>query len=121
LRSPLQPAAPRSHREEGEEAMIRYLLAFAGVVLLVYTAASALTQVQPGERAVVRRFGRLLAEKPGPGLYRGLPWGMETVERVPVGRVRRISIGVIDNDEPNPDVVPAGQLVTGDHNLVNVQ
>jgi membrane protease subunit HflK len=101
--------------------MRRYLLYAALAVLLVVTAVSALTQVQPGERAVVRRFGRLLAENPGPGLYRGLPWGIDKVERVPVGRVRRVTIGYIEEEEADRTVVPNGQLLTGDHNLVNVQ
>jgi modulator of FtsH protease HflK len=101
--------------------MMRFLLVLAGVGLLLYSVGTALTQVQPGERAVVRRFGRMLPDKPGPGLYRGLPWGMEQVDRVPVGRVRRITVGYVDEQEPDPSVVPVGQLLTGDHNLVNVQ
>jgi membrane protease subunit HflK len=100
---------------------MRYLLYLAGVVLLVATAASALTQVQPGERAVVRRFGRLLSENPGPGLYRGLPWGIEQVERVSVGRVRRVAVGYSEEEDQDKSVTPPGQLLTGDHNLVNVQ
>jgi membrane protease subunit HflK len=91
-----------------------------GGVLLVVTAATALTRVQPGERAVVRRFGRILDDRPGPGLYRGWPWGAEQVERVPVGKVRNVIVGFTGADE-DPGVTPAGQLLTGDHNLVNVQ
>ena len=70
--------------------MKRTILLVLGVAALLYTAMTALTQVAPGEKAVVRRFGRVLADKPGPGLYRGLPWGMEQVDRVPVGMVRRV-------------------------------
>jgi modulator of FtsH protease HflK len=101
--------------------MTRVLLLLAAAGLLFYTAATALTQVRPGERGVVRRFGRMLVEQPGPGLYRGLPWGMEQVDRVPVSRVRRISIGFAENEEQDQNIIPAGQLLTGDHNLVNVQ
>jgi membrane protease subunit HflK len=100
--------------------MLRFLILSAVVLVLVYTVATALTQVEPGERAVVRRFGRVLAEKPGPGLYRGLPWGMERVDRVPVGKVRPIRVGFTGKDD-EPGSTPAGQLLTGDHNLVNVQ
>ncbi|HMF18683.1 MAG TPA: hypothetical protein VKE98_15860, partial [Gemmataceae bacterium] len=50
------------------------------VVLLVVTVASAVTEIKPGERGVVRRFGRIVAT-PGPGLYIGLPWGIDRVDR----------------------------------------
>jgi membrane protease subunit HflK len=101
--------------------MKRTLLFTAGMLALVLTAATAFTQVAPGERAVVRRFGRVQEHKPGPGLYRGLPWGMERVDRVPVGMVRRVSVGFTGLDSDDPSGTPAGQLLTGDHNLVNVQ
>lgn len=101
--------------------MKRLLLGAAVVILLLATAATALTLVQPGERAVVRRFGRMLVDSPGPGLYRGLPWGMDKVDRVQVGRVRRVAVGYIEDEEADRTVTPPGQLLTGDHNLVNVQ
>src|SRR5207248_15281 len=91
-----------------------------GFVLLI-TAITAITRVDPGERAVVRRFGRVLTDKPGPGLYIGLPWGMERVDRVQVGMVRRVSVGVTGAGDEEGAVAPAGQFLTGDHNLVNVQ
>ncbi len=101
--------------------MRRLLIALVGIGLVIYTAASALTPVQPGELAVVRRFGRMLPENPGPGLYRGLPWGIEQVDRVLVGRVRRVTVGFDENQEAEAGTTPVGQLLTGDHNLVNVQ
>src|SRR5262249_49852402 len=55
-----------------------------------------------------------------PGLWVGLPWGMDKVDRVVVDQVRSVSVGYAD-EEASPDVTPAGQLLTGDHNLVNVQ
>lgn len=100
--------------------MQRFILFLLLTVLLLYTAATAVTQVQPGERAVVRRFGRVLPNKPGPGLYVGLPWGIDRVDRVAVGRVRRVSVGFGLDDADAEFATPAGQLLTGDHNLVNV-
>src|SRR5437879_10778191 len=64
-------------------------------IILVALGAYLLTgiaQVRPGERAVVRRFGRVVAQ-PLPGLWIGLPWGMDRVDRVPVSFVRRAYIG----------------------------
>ena len=56
------------------------LLCAAVVVLLALSyALTGVTQVQPGERAVVRRLGRVLEEQPGPGLWFGLPWGIDVV------------------------------------------
>jgi membrane protease subunit HflK len=100
--------------------MPRFLLTLLLLVILLYTAATAVTQVQPGERAVVRRFGRILPDQPGPGLYIGLPWGIDQVERVAVGRVRRVSVGFDPDNADQESATPAGQLLTGDHNLVNV-
>jgi membrane protease subunit HflK len=98
---------------------MRYLIA----VLLLGTIGyllTGVTQVRPGERAVVRRFGRVI-DKPGPGLWIGLPYGMDRVDRVPVDLVRRIVIGYDANAEDNFETTPDGQLLTGDQNLVNIQ
>src|SRR5947209_14383371 len=94
------------------------LLVGAVSAFVVWTALSALTQVGPGERAVVRRLGRMLPDKPGPGLFIGLPWGLDQVARVPVGRVKRVLVGLENRDDDEQGDTPAGQLLTGDHNLV---
>jgi membrane protease subunit HflK len=97
---------------------MRYLIGLGVLGLLVSVVLTAFTQVQPGEIAVVRRFGRVLDYHPGPGLYVGLPWGLERVDRVEVDRVRRVKVGSFG--ESDREATPAGQLLTGDHNLVNV-
>jgi membrane protease subunit HflK len=99
--------------------MRRVLLLVGGLLLLAYLA-TGVTEVRPGERAVVRRFGRVLDDKPGPGLWIGLPWGMDRVDRVSVDSVRRVVVGYREEEEGSPSA-PPGQLLTGDHNLVNVQ
>jgi membrane protease subunit HflK len=88
------------------------------LVLLGY-ALTGVVQVLPGERAVVRRFGRVLEERPEPGLWIGLPWGMDRVDRVAVDRVQSVTVGYQEQD--GSIAMPAGQMLTGDHNLVNVQ
>jgi membrane protease subunit HflK len=90
-------------------------------MLVALTAWSAITRVEPGERAVVRRFGRILPNKPGPGLYVGLPWGFDRVDRVPVSRVRSVLVGLGEISDEDLRDTPAGQMLTGDHNLVDVQ
>jgi membrane protease subunit HflK len=97
---------------------MRYLLGIAALLLVAYLL-TGVTQVRPGERAVVRRFGRVLEEKPEPGLWVGLPWGMDRVDRIAVDLVRPVEVGYRGDDDP--ETTPAGQLLTGDHNLVNLR
>src|SRR5438874_13815100 len=93
----------------------RYLfLLAAGAYLL-----TGVYQVGPDERAVVRRFGQVVA-RPGPGLGVGLPWGVDRVDRVPVRTVRQVRVGY-DPEAGAPGTTPQGQMLTGDQNLVNVQ
>ena len=94
---------------------LRYLLFF----LLVAWLLTGLAQIRPEERAVVRRFGKVVA-KPGPGLWVGLPWGIDRIDRVPLATVRRVSVCYQPGTPDDTGATP-GQLLTGDQNLVNVQ
>jgi membrane protease subunit HflK len=97
---------------------MRYL---AGLAVLVFLASlySGVAQVREGERVVVRRFGKVVAT-PGPGLWIGLPWGMDRIDRV-TDLLRRVPVGFDPNEDDFGQTTPPGQLLTGDHNLVNVQ
>src|SRR5260370_21660614 len=95
-------------------------LRYAVLLILVGYLLTGVRQVSPGERAGVRGFGRVV-ELPGPGLWIGLPYGMDRVDRVPVDLVRRVRVGYQPDAEENEQTTPPGQLLTGDHNLVNVQ
>ena len=88
-------------------------------LLLVGYVLTGVVQVSPGERAVVCRFGRVLPTQAEPGLWIGLPFGIDRVDRVPIDRVRNVVVGY--QDEEAGQTVPAGQMLTGDHNLVNLQ
>ena len=50
-------------------------------------------RVWPGERIVVRRFGRILAPDWGPGLHWGAPLGIDCFDRVRTDEVRRLNVG----------------------------
>ena len=95
---------------------LRYLLVLAIFIYLL----TGISQVKPEERGVVRRFGQVVA-RPGPGLWVGLPWGIDRIDRVPVRTTQQLTVGY--NLENWSDVAgtPPGQFLTGDHNLVNVQ
>ncbi|HEY3787949.1 MAG TPA: SPFH domain-containing protein, partial [Urbifossiella sp.] len=95
---------------------IRYFL----IALLAAYLLTGLAQVRPEERAVVRRFGQVVA-RPGPGLWIGFPWGIDRVDRVPVRTVRQISAGFVPETAFDSPGTPLGQYLTGDQNLVNVQ
>lgn len=96
---------------------LRYILAAALVLYLL----TGISQVRPEERGVVRRFGRVAAH-PGPGLWVGLPWGVDRLDRVPVRTTRQLTTGFDpETGFDAPGGSPRGQFVTGDHNLVNVQ
>src|SRR5205807_2334626 len=90
------------------------------ILLVVAWLLTGVTQVRPGERGVVRRFGRVVAT-PTAGLWLGPPWGVESVERVRVDWVRRVTVGYVSEADESGDAAPSGQLLTGDQNLVNVQ
>ncbi len=101
--------------------MWRYGFYLLSLIFGVWTVASALTQVQSHECAVIRRFGRILDTKPGQGLHISWPWGIDRVDLAPVGRERSIKVGFVEKKDDDDNIVPFGQMVTGDHNLVNVQ
>ncbi len=98
---------------------MRYRWFIVAALLSAYLL-TGLVQIRPGERGVVRRFGRLLDRRLEPGLSLQLPWGMDRVDRVAVDRVQSVVAGYRE-DDGSGDTMPAGQLLTGDHNLVNVQ
>src|SRR5581483_10965163 len=110
-----QPCRPSS-RGGRDMRYLRILL----VVFIVAYLLTGVVQIRPGERGVVRRFGRLLAERLEPGLSIQLPWGMDRVDTVAVDRVQSVTVGY-QQDDSFGETMPSGQLLTGDHNLVNVQ
>jgi Cu+-exporting ATPase len=111
----------------------------AGLALLLALgyALSGLTQVEAGEVAVVRRFGRPLDDDLGPGLYWRWPWPVEEVTRVRPEAVRDVEIGfrtdpktarqLVAGDWSNPHggdgmvrVPDEAVMITGDGNLVEL-
>lgn len=94
-------AAPSRHRHP------RILVpAVAGLLLAIYIGSGFYT-VQPGEAAVVRRFGQV-TEQAGPGLHFRWPSPIERVDVVAVDQVRRVE-------------TPPTQMLTGDENLISVR
>jgi membrane protease subunit HflK len=93
-------------------------------VLLVLWLATGIYIVQPGEQAVVRRFGKV-NRTTGPGPHFHIPQPIEQVDKVAVEKIRRIEIGFRTID-PGPPArykfVPAeSHMLTGDEQIVDAQ
>jgi membrane protease subunit HflK len=99
---------------------MRYLLWTLVLIGIGVYLLSGMTQIRPGERGVVRRFGRIV-DKPGPGLWIGFPAGIDRVDRVAVDRVQRVLVGYQPEGDETGLTTPPGQLLTGDQNLINLQ
>ncbi|WP_446786823.1 FtsH protease activity modulator HflK [Macellibacteroides fermentans] len=91
-------------------------------VLATYLLSGVYT-VNPGEQAVVRRFGAVLPQVVSEGLHYRLPFPIDQVQKVNVSEIRRADIGMLlpehihqPNEEPQ-DI----QLLTGDENIVTVK
>ncbi len=98
--------------------MRRFL--YLGLIALAIYSLTGLAQVGPDERAVVRRFGEVVA-RPGPGLWIGFPYGIDRIDRVPVRVVRQLPVGYNAEESNDAPGLPRGQLLTGDQNLVNLK
>ena len=68
----------------------------ARVIALVAVAMyllSGIYVVQPDERGVVKRFGRVVAADIQPGIHYRIPWPVDSVARPQVTAIKRMSIG----------------------------
>ncbi len=76
------------------------LLLFQLVSLL---ALSTIVVVEPGEQAVIERFGQFRGKDIGPGLHFKWPWPFERVQIVP-GGIRQIALGAHMEEGRLPDM-----------------
>jgi regulator of protease activity HflC (stomatin/prohibitin superfamily) len=90
---------------------------YIGIGLFVLAAAYGFYQVGPGERGVVRRFGREMVQVE-PGLHFAIPF-IDEVDKVNVEKIHRIEVGFRGEDEQI--VKDEALMLTGDENIVAVQ
>ncbi len=101
--------AGHAHRHPLASASVwRAFVPAAVLVLLALYLLSGFYAVQPGEAAVVRRFGNVIAGTVGPGLHYRLPWPVDRVDVIAMDSIRRVE-------------TPASLMLTGDENLINVR
>lgn len=95
------------------------ILPFFGLLLYFL---SGIYIVNPGEEAVIRRFGKWTNERITEGIHYRLPWPVDRVAKVNVAEIQSHTIGV--PFEPHdlslcpPDVA---ETLTGDENIVDVK
>ena len=93
----------------------------AGVVMisLLFYVASGLYVVEPEQRGVVIRFGKVVSDDVMPGIHYHWPWPVERVQRPRTTAVRSISIPFRNSTiKKKGSALYSGELLTGDENLV---
>lgn len=106
----------------------RRLAVWIVVVGVIVYAVSGIYSVQNNEVAVHQRFGKVVEEHVPSGIHFALPWPIDRVEKVAIGKAHRL---IIDDFLPGDDRDTAAGLfrlmtqldsfcVTADNNVVNV-
>jgi membrane protease subunit HflK len=98
----------------------------ARIVLLAAVAMyllSGIYVVQPDERGVVRRLGRVIADDVQPGIHYRAPWPVDQAATPQVTAIKRMSVGyrIVDELRGLAAEPRETQFVTGDENIIEVQ
>ena len=94
------------------------------IVILGLWAASGLYIVNPGEHAVIQRFGAQDRTQDTEGLGYHLPWPVETVTTVNVSELRKMEIGFSElysrGGSQKRDIPDESLMLTSDANIVDL-
>ena len=103
---------------------VRRLLSIVALLLVATYIVSGVYVVNPGEAAVVRRFGIVVQQRVEEGLHYRVPWPVDQVDIVNIATVRRESVGLTEtagdghiHDEP----MDKFRALTGDTNIIDVE
>ena len=103
---------------------VRRLLSILALFLVAAYILSGVYVVNPGEAAVVRRFGIVIQPRVEEGLHYRVPWPVDQVDVVNIATVRRESVGLTESagdghihDEP----MDKFRALTGDTNIIDVE
>jgi membrane protease subunit HflK len=119
----VQPAAGNGSPRRSHAPLI---MAIVVIVAACAYLASGFFFVQPDERAVMRRWGRVMERSAMPGLHWAWPWPVGKVNRPRTTEVKRVTVGL---DPETRAAIAAGDVVaqtqstlsdvfTGDMNIV---
>lgn len=109
-----------------------------GAALLAVYLATGFYVVRGNEQALVRRFGKADPMLAAGGLHFDLPWPLARIERVNVHELRTLSVGIAaaepfdgggfllkpeldQQGRSRPGLDRAGEFLTGDKNILNLQ
>ena len=118
----------RSVRRPGGPGSGQQIASIVGIALLAWGALSSFYTVQPEERAVVKRFGRVIGIT-DPGLHFKLPFGLDEIQVVATERVLKQEFG-FRTAESSPlertrfseeDFPSESLMLTGDLNIIQVE
>ena len=105
----------------GHIRLKQLLIALPFFGLLLYFV-SGIYVVNPGEEAVIRRFGKWTGERIAEGIHYRLPWPVDRVYKVNVAEIQKHTIGVPYEAHPL-SLCPqdVAETLTGDENIVDVK
>jgi membrane protease subunit HflK len=85
-------------------------------------AVTGIYVVQPNQRGVVWRCGKILSEPSLPGIHCDLPWGIDRVTRLKVYEQKRVGIGLSLEDRSLGRAVEPrrAECLAGDRNLIAI-
>jgi membrane protease subunit HflK len=91
-----------------------------GILVVAFTGYTSLFTVNPEEKAVVLRFGKVNRIK-GPGYHFKLPFSMEQAFKVPVQRQLTLHFGFRTEGGLSQSLLSESLMVTGDLNVANIE
>jgi membrane protease subunit HflK len=108
--------------EQSLNTIVRYTRWIA-IVIISGILLSGVAFIQPGEVAIVFRFGKLVGntyvdQVRQPGLHIMLPYLVDKVVRIPVRKIQEVKIDGMYTDSYFTDVTTTGYALTGDTNIV---
>jgi len=124
-RGPRGPNGPRTITPNAPHISWKAVAVGLVALLVLWTATSSFYTVQPDERAVIKRFGRVIGVA-DPGWHLRMPFGVDGVMRVATERVLKQEFG-FRSEQPernrtqfsgNPD---ESLMLTGDLNIIQVE
>src|SRR5215467_5841825 len=125
-RGPRGPNGPRTITPNAPHISWQAVLIGLVALLVLWTATSSFYTVQPDERAVVKRFGRVIGIA-DPGWHLRVPFGVDGVQPVATERVLKQEFGFrSDQPERNRTQFTGGfpdesLMLTGDLNIIQVE
>jgi len=90
--------------------------------LLVLWVLSGIYIVSPEQQAVVTTFGAVTAPRVLPGIHYALPWPIDSVYKLKVHQLRRVTVGGDAADSVLGRLQPiSSEFLSGDQNLLNIR